>query len=149
MVSHDWKWRHWKHVFSSILCRLCVQNKLYRKQTFKLILLKAMFEILTVSESNLDDSFPESQLLVEGFGTSICLGRNRNGRIMFFIPKVSTTKVCSQDRESFESFHEELIFENHISLSPKYKNVIILGDFDLCSYRGFLNDSFLWNLQIA
>ena len=68
---------------------------------------------------------------------------------MFFIPKVSTTKVSSQDRESFESFHEELIFENHISLSPKYKNVIILGDFDLCSYRGFLNDSFLWNLQIA
>ena len=61
---------------------------------------------------------------------------------MFFIPKVSTTKVCSQDRESFESFHEELIFENHISLSPKYKNVIILGDFDLCSYRGFFNDSF-------
>ena len=56
---------------------------------------------------------------------------------MFFIPKVSTTKVCSQDRESFESFHEELIFENHISLSPKYKNVIILGTFDLCSYRGF------------
>ena len=56
---------------------------------------------------------------------------------MLFTPKASTTKVCSQDRESFEIFHEELIFENHISLSPKSKNVIIIGDFDSCSYRGF------------
>ena len=53
-----------------------------------------MFEILTVSESNLDDSFPESQLLVEGFGTSICLGRNRNmvGELCFSFQRSAPPK---------------------------------------------------------
>ena len=31
------------------------------------------------SESNLDDSFPDSQFMIERFGKAFCLDRNKNG----------------------------------------------------------------------
>ena len=32
-----------------------------------------------VSETKVDDSFPDGQFFLDGFGTPFCLNRNRNG----------------------------------------------------------------------
>ena len=109
-----------------------------------------------ISESKLDDSFLDSQFLIEGFGKSFRLDRNRNGRgIMLFIQSDIFAKVISTNKNPFESFYVKLNFrkkkwllncsynpnnnniESHLnflsrsidSLSSKYENIILLGDF--------------------
>ena len=42
-------------------------------------IVKDNINILMKSESKLDDSFPESQFMIEGFGKASRLDRNRNG----------------------------------------------------------------------
>ena len=110
-------------------------------------------------ESKLNDSFPENQLLIEGFGKLFCLDRNRNGGgIMLFIRSDIPAKVICTDKNPFESFYVESNFrqkkwllncsynpnnnniESHLnclsrsidSLSPKYENIVLLGDFNSC-----------------
>ena len=110
-----------------------------------------------ISESKLDDSFPDSQFLIEGFGKPFRLDRNRNGGgIMLFIRSDIPAKVISTDKNPFESFYVELNFRkkkwllncsynpnnNNIesrlnclsrsidSLSSKYGNLILLDDFN-------------------
>ena len=47
-----------------------------------------------ISESKLDDSFPDSQVLRQGFGKPFRLDRNRNGGgIMLFIRSDIPAKV--------------------------------------------------------
>ena len=54
--------------------------------TFLADVIKDNTDILMISGSKLGDSFPDSQLLIEGFGRPLCLDRNRNsGGIMLFI----------------------------------------------------------------
>ena len=58
-----------------------------------------------ISESKLDDSFPDSQFLIEGFDKPFRLDRNRNGSgIMSFIRSYIPAKVISTDKSPFESF---------------------------------------------
>ena len=110
-----------------------------------------------ISKSRLDDSFPDSQFLIEGFGKPFCLDRNRNGAgTMLFIQSDIPSKVISTDKSPFESFYVELNFRkkkwllncsynpsnNNIesylnclsrsvaSLLSKYENIILLGDFN-------------------
>ena len=109
--------------------------------------------------SKLDDSFPDSQILIEGFSKPFRLDRNRNvGGIMLFIRSDIRAKVNSIDKNPFESFYFELNFRkkkwllscsynpnnNNIelnlncfsrsigSLSSKHENIILLGDFNSC-----------------
>ena len=112
-----------------------------------------------ISESKLDDSFPGSQFLIQGFGKPFHLDRNRNGGgIMLLIRSDIPAKVIFDDKNPFESFFVELNFrkkksllncsynpnddniESHLnclsrsidSLSSKYENIILLGDFNSC-----------------
>ena len=72
---------------------------------------KDKIDILMTSVSKLDNSFPDSQFLIEGFGKPFRLDRNRNGgAIMLFIRSDIPAKVISTDKNPFESFHVELNF---------------------------------------
>ena len=112
-----------------------------------------------ISETKVDDSFPDCQFFLDGFGTPFRLDRNRNGKgIMLFIRNDISAKVVSTHDRPIESFYVELNFRNkkwllncsynpkhssiesHLdsfsksidSLSSKYGNFILLDDFNSC-----------------
>ena len=61
-------------------------NSIRNKFDFLADIVKDNIDVLMISESKLDDSFPDSQFLIEGFGKPFRLDRNRNGGgIMLFI----------------------------------------------------------------
>ena len=115
-----------------------------------------------ISETKVDDSFPNGHCFLDGFGTPFRLDRNRNGGvIMLFIRNGIPTKVVSTYDKPIESFYVVLNFrkkkwllncsynpkhssiESHLdslsksrdSLSSKYDNFILLGNFN--SYMEF------------
>ena len=62
-----------------------------------------------ISETKVDDSFPDGQLFLDGFGTPLRLDRNRNGAgIMRFIKNDIPAKAVSTDDRPIESFYVEL-----------------------------------------
>ena len=72
-------------------------------------IVKDNIDISMILESKLDDSFPDSQFLIEGFGKPFRLDRNRNGGgIMLFIRSDIPAKVISTDKSPFETFYVEL-----------------------------------------
>ena len=85
--------------------------------------------ILIISESKVDDSFPDGQFFLDGFGTPFCLYRNRNGRgIMLFIRNDIPAKVVSRDEKPIESFYVELNFRKkkcllNCSYNPKHSSI--------------------------
>ena len=52
-------------------------------------------EILMITETKLDDSFPASQFLIQGFCTLFTLDRNKNGGEIFLYMKseVKSTQI--------------------------------------------------------
>ena len=59
-----------------------------------------------ISETKVDHCFPDGQLFLDGFGTPLCLDRNRNsGGIMLFIRNDIPAKVFSTNDKSIESFY--------------------------------------------
>ena len=63
------------------------------------------------SKTKVDDSFQDSQFLLDGFGTPFRLDRSRNGgSIMLFIRNNILAKVVSTDGRRIESFYVELNF---------------------------------------
>ena len=70
-----------------------------------------------ISESKLDDSFPDSQFLIEAFSKPFRLDRNRSGGgIMLFNRSDIPVKVISTDKNPFENFYAELYFRKKIWL---------------------------------
>ena len=59
------------------------------------------------SESKLDDSFPDSQFMIEGFGKAFRLDRSRNCGIMLLIRSDIITKVISTEKSPCEGFYIE------------------------------------------
>ena len=58
-----------------------------------------------VSETKVDDSFPDDQFFLDGFGTPFRLNRNRNGGgIMLSIRNDIPAEVVSTDGRPIESF---------------------------------------------
>ena len=134
-------------------------NSIRNEFNFLADIVKDNIDILMISESKLNDSFPDSQFLIEGFGEPFRLDRNRNGGgIKLFIRSDIPTKVISTDKNPFEIFYVELNFrkkkwllscsyspnnnniESHLnclsrsidSLSSKYENIILLDNFNSC-----------------
>ena len=69
-------------------------NSIRNKFDFLADIVKDNVDILMISESKLDDSFPDSQVLRQGFGKPFRLDRNRNGGgIMLFIRSDISAKV--------------------------------------------------------
>ena len=74
-------------------------------------IIKEDIDILMISETKVDDSFPCDQFFLDSFGTPFRLGRHRNGGgIMLFIRIDIPAKVVSTDDRPNESFYVELNF---------------------------------------
>ena len=67
--------------------------------------------ILMILETKVDDSFPDGQSFLDGFGKPLALDRNRNGGgIILFIRNDIPVKLVSTDDRPIESFYAELSF---------------------------------------
>ena len=63
-----------------------------------------------ISESKLDDSFPCSQFLIDGFHKPFRFDRNKNGGgILLYVREDISAKNLSRDFSSAESFFIEII----------------------------------------
>ena len=72
---------------------------------------KDSIDILMVSETKLDDSFPEAQFLIEGFHSPFRFIFDCNingGGIMLYVREDITTKLLSHDFPGVESFFVEI-----------------------------------------
>ena len=121
--------------------------------------IKGSIDIFMISESKLDESFPQGQFLIDGFHTPFRFDRNRNGGgILLFVREDIPAKVLSHGFPSTESFFVEIILhkkkwlincsynptknniKNHLetisraldTFSTKYENLVLLGDFNVC-----------------
>ena len=122
-------------------------------------LVKENVDILLVSETKLDDTFPNGQFKIEGYDKPIRLDRTKNGGgILFFIrddlpcTELKSHKLSDYVEGIFIELtirnskwlimggynpHKETIsyFLSHVSkeldkLLPKYENLLLLGDFN-------------------
>ena len=81
-----------------------------------------------ISETKVDNSVPDGQFFLDGFGTPFRLDRNRNGGgIMLFIRNDIPAKVVSTDDRPIESFYVELNFRKKKwllnSYNPKHRSI--------------------------
>ena len=108
-----------------------------------------------VSETKLDDSFPEGQFLIKGFHLPFTFDRNRNGGgIVLYVREDTLAKFLSHNFPSAESFfidinlhkkkwlincsynphksnigkHLDIINTLLDTLSTKYENIVLTGD---------------------
>ena len=73
--------------------------------------IKGNVHILVISESKLDESFPEGQFKIPGFTSPIRLDRNEfGGGIMVFVREDISSKVISKETLSIEGMFIELNF---------------------------------------
>ena len=74
-------------------------------------IIKNNINILMKLVTKVEDSFPDGQLFLDGFGKPLRLDRNRNGvGIMSFIRSNIPAKFVSTDYRPIESFYVELNF---------------------------------------
>ena len=74
-------------------------------------IIKDNIDVLMISATKVDDTFPDGQFFLDGFGTAFCLDRDRNGwGIMLLIRNDIPAKVVSTDDRLIESFYVELNF---------------------------------------
>ena len=82
-----------------------------------------------ISETKAEDSFPDGQFFLDGFGTPFRLDRNRNaGAIMLFIRNDIPAKVFSTADRPIETFYAELNFRKkkwllNCSYNPNHGSV--------------------------
>ena len=91
---------------------------------------KGSIDILMVSETELDDSFPEAQFLIEGFHSPFRSDRSiHGGRIMLYVREDIPTKFLSHDFPGVESFFVEINLHKkkcliNCSYNPHKSNII-------------------------
>ena len=91
---------------------------------------KGSIDILMVSETKLDDSFPEAQFLIEGFHSPFRFDRNINGGgIMLYVREDIPTKLLSHIFPGVESFFVEINLHKkkwliNCSYNPHKSNII-------------------------
>ena len=115
-------------------------------------------DILLVSETKIDDSFPQSQFVIDGFSAPYRLHRNcLGGGLMFFLRDDIPSNLLTIEEKPIESFYVELNLRNskwlvncsynphknsignHLDrisesldlLSSDYEKMIFLGDFNV------------------
>ena len=122
-------------------------------------LIKDNIDILLISETKLDDTFPSSQFTIEGYSKPIRLDRDfHGGGLLFFLRDDLTCREITSHKlpDNVECIfleitirkikwlimggynpHKETIshFLNHVSKEldkflPSYENIILLGDFN-------------------
>ena len=115
-------------------------------------------DVMVISETKIDDCFPESQFKIPGYSSPFRLDRDQNGGdIMVFVREDITAKFLSCEDKPIEALFIELNFRkeewllscsynpnknnisNHLQLlrnsldlySAKYENIILIGDFNV------------------
>ena len=68
-------------------------------------------DVLVLSTTKIDESFPEDQFKIPGFGTPFCLNRDMfGGRIMVYIQENIQAKLLSSEAKTIEGIFIELNF---------------------------------------
>ena len=66
-------------------------------------------DLLMLSETKIDDSFPKGQFLIKGFGDPFRIDRNVNGGgILFYVREDIPAKLLSVETLPTESFYVEI-----------------------------------------
>ena len=132
---------------------ICIPNKfdLFSEQ------IKGTIDVLKISETKTDDSFPIGQFLIEGFCTPYRLDRNsKGGGVLLYVREDIPSNLITVDINQIKNFYVELNLRNnkwlincsynpHKSLignhldevsktldlySSAYDKIILLGDFN-------------------
>ena len=108
--------------------------------------IKGNIDVLLVSETKIDDSFPIGNFLIDGFSTPYRLDRNSNGGgLMLFVREDISSNLVEAEAKPIEGFYIELNLRNDKWLlncsyalsdfldshSSTYEKVLILGDFNV------------------
>ena len=132
-------------------------NSLRNKFDMVSELIKGFVDIFMISETKLDDSFPEGQFFLDGYHTPFRFDRNGNGGgILLYVREDIPAKAIHCDFPTSESFFVEINLhkkkwltncsynprknniDSHLNVITKtfdtyygkYENVIFLGDFN-------------------
>ena len=110
-------------------------------------LIKGFVDVFMISETKLDDSFPEGQFLIDGYHTPFRYDRNGNGGDIFlyvgediptsesFFVEINLHKKkwfinCSYNPYKNNISHLNVITRTLATYYGKYENVVFLGDFN-------------------
>ena len=91
--------------------------------------IKGNIDVLLVSETKIDDSFPNRNFLIDGFSTPDRLDRNSNGGgLMLFIREDIPSNLVETEAKPIEGFYIELNLRNdkwllNCSYSPHRNNI--------------------------
>ena len=91
--------------------------------------IKGNVDVLLVSETKIDDSFPNRNFLIDGFSTPYGLDRNPNGgRLMLFVREDIPSNLVEAEAKPIEGFYIELNLPNdkwllNCSYNPRRDNI--------------------------
>ena len=155
-----------KHVNKLIIAHLNI-NSLRNKFEFLVEFIRGKVDILMISETKIDESFPLGQFNVNGFNAPFRLDRNSNGEgIMFFVREGIPAKLIASETALVEGLyvevklkkqkwfiscsynpnksmicqHMEPLAKNMDMYCSTYKNFIFLGDFNASMEHSGLED---------
>ena len=76
--------------------------------------IKGNIDVLLVSETKLDDSFPTGNFLIDGFSTRYRLDRNSNGGgLIWFVREDISSNLAEAESKPIEGFYVELKLRNN------------------------------------
>ena len=162
--------------FDNIIVGILNINSISRKfDEFKLMV-SGYFDVIIVTETKLDDSFPKAQFCIDGFSIPYRLDRNRNGGgLMIYVRDDIPSKMLTKHNlpEDIETAFTELNFrrcksllwatyrapsQNHnycfdnidksLDVYSTYKRVTLAGDFNAQVVEKSF-DSFLYQHELT
>ena len=108
----DLKALHLKNVNKLILAHLNI-NSLRNKFQFLISLIKDNIDVLMISETKLDGSFPTSQFMINGFSAPFRLDRNyKSGGIILYIREGIPSRLVSTESGQVKGFFVEINLRN-------------------------------------
>ena len=104
---------HLKHIRRSNLNKLIFAhlniNSIRNKFESVVKDISSNVDLLMLSETKIDDSFPKGQFLIKGFGDPFRIDRNVNGGgILFYVREDIPAKLLSVETLPTESFYVEI-----------------------------------------
>ena len=88
-------------------------NSLRNKFEFLISLIDDNIDILMISETKLDQSFPTNQFMIKGFSAPFCLDRNdKGGGIILCIREDIPSRLVSTESSQVEIFFVEINLRN-------------------------------------